>query len=526
MKWPHYKLLLALLFCFHPSYALIKMALVIGNNTGMDDEKPLQYATRDAKQIYETLGQLGGMDKGKSYLLLDLSVAKVMTALREASNRIQTLHKEKQKVQLLIYFSGHGSEDALHLNGEKLPIAQIREYFTSMDADLKILIADACYSGSLIQAKGAKLGAVIPVKYSDELKVNGSAILTSSSAGELSQESQDFHGSIFTHYFLTAMRGAADFDRDGQITLWEAYNYTQLNLRRKSMTNKGFVQNPGFDIDVNGSDNVILTHLDLGQALLSFKGFTEGQYQILEANSTLQVAEIDLSGGEGVTLALPKANYLVYRSSQGKAWAVWADLRQNKITEINPSLLYPISMGALAAKGGDGGLEAKGLLIPREINSYHLALHSRLYPYFPGRKETATSWMLSAESQWETWSFLLSGSFLPTLQTLVKGNRFTQTGYSIGGELRYYFYPTHNSTWHLGPHWESWFLQQNLNGKTLGQGNLLGTMGSLGADWIIFHRFTLGFNWEPGIFLHYDKAAILQKDFASPISIGVTMGLW
>ena len=51
------------------------------------------------------------------------------------------------------------------------------------------------------------------------------SVLASSTASELSQESEALRASYFTHHLLSGLRGAADADRDGRVTLSEAYRY-------------------------------------------------------------------------------------------------------------------------------------------------------------------------------------------------------------------------------------------------------------------------------------------------------------
>ena len=97
-----------------PAGALVRLAIVVGNNSGLADEKTLSFATRDAEQVYAALLQLGGADKGQGVLLLDADADKVRAALKDVGRRMRAHKAQGQKVQVLIYFSGHGSDEALH----------------------------------------------------------------------------------------------------------------------------------------------------------------------------------------------------------------------------------------------------------------------------------------------------------------------------------------------------------------------------------------------------------------------------
>ncbi|MDB5046934.1 MAG: peptidase [Fibrobacteres bacterium] len=522
-------LLFAGLVCSPPVHAMVRMAVVFGNNTGLDDDKPLQFATRDAEQVHSALMQLGGIDKGRDYLLLDPDVSKVMSVFEDARKKIVTLRGEGQKVQLLIYYSGHGSEDALHMNGEKLALSSIREFFHDMQADLKILIADACFSGSLIQAKGAKLLDPVPVKYQDELKVNGSAILTSSSAGEFSQESKELQGSLFTHYFLTAIRGAGDADRDGCVSLWEAYNYTQAGLRRKLASVKNVTQNPEFDMDLHGSDNVVLTRVNLGQAFLALKGVPDGRYQILDGVNALQIAEVDISDPEGTVLALPRASYVVYRAEGRTRLAGYADLRKARSVVLGAGDFNSVQSGALTAKGLERREQA-GWSTPANPawglpSSMQLEMASRLYLSFPSRAHPAVAAELSAQGNRGPWAASAAFDYLPGAATGSDSARFEQSGLGIAAEARYYWHDRGLGSFFAGPRVEVWSLEQVYNGKDLGGGRLLGTFAVVGMEKTLAGALSVSLALEPGMFWSYDIRKSMRRDAAFPMSLALRYGL-
>ncbi|MDB5103298.1 MAG: peptidase caspase catalytic subunit p20 [Fibrobacteres bacterium] len=508
-----------LLAIWLPGSAMVRMAVVIGNNIGLEDDKPLQFATRDAEQVNAAMEQLGGIDKGRGYLLLDPDVAKVMSTFEDARRTIVSLRNDGQKVQLLIYYSGHGSEEALHLNGEKLALSRIREFFREMEADLKILIADACFSGSLIQAKGAKLIDPVPVKYQDELKVNGSAILTSSSAGEFSQESKELQGSLFTHYFLTAIRGAGDADRDGMVSLWEAYNYTQAGLRRKLASVKNVSQNPEFDMDLRGSQNVVLTRVNMGQAFLAIRNVPEGRYRILESVSALQIAEISITDPEGTVLALPKGSYMVYRGSGQRGMAGYADLRKSRTVELGASDFAPVPLGALSAKG----MAERERTVSNIRSGWHLGLAPRFYPAFPGRDVSSMAMDASLHRGLGEWAVSGAFAYLPAYVSEARYGRFRQEGLGFSAEGTRYW-RTRFAGLFAGPRLEAWILEQTFDGKDLGRGNLLGTFAALGAERRLSGAMSLTASMAPGLFWSADVNRNLRRDLAVPFSLALGWG--
>jgi len=58
----------------------------------------------------------------------------------------------------------------------------------------------------------------------------GRVIITASGANEVSTEKDDLKHGVFTYFLLEGLKGAADFDNDGIITVDEAYNYVSINV--------------------------------------------------------------------------------------------------------------------------------------------------------------------------------------------------------------------------------------------------------------------------------------------------------
>jgi hypothetical protein len=503
-----------------PCLSMVRIAVFIGNNIGLSDEKPLHYATRDAEQVQAVLAELGGIDKDGSRLLLDTDVGKVEAVLQDTRAKILSFHRQRQQVELLLYFSGHGSDDALHLNGEKLPMSRIRAYFKDVEADLKILIADACFSGSLIEAKGAALSEAVPIRYRDELDVNGSAILTSSSAGELSQESRELKGSLFTHYLLSAIRGAGDADRDGKVSLWEAYIYTQANLRRRMAAPGSAAQNPGFDLDVRGSENLVLTRMDLGQSLLTLKGVPQGRYRIMESVGASQIAEVNIATDDAVVLALPKAPYLIYQSQGRKGLAGYVDLRKAKSRELNAKDFSDIPVGELSAKG-----YLTRPFLPPQGSPIRAALHPRYYPAFPGRTGGALALAAGMQGIYRSMGTLLEIAYLPRSVGRAGGEELSQTGIGGGGELRYFRNLGRAGNAYLGPRLEIWQLEQTINRSRNNQARLLGSFAMAGLEKRVAYRLSMGLGMGAGCFWSYDQAGELRRDAAFPLTFSLRYDL-
>ena len=59
--------------------------------------------------------------------------------------------------------------------------------------------------------------------------------MTSSSANEVSQESDKLGHGYFTYYLIEGLKGAADIGNDGEVDVDEVYQY--LNMRVAEATN-------------------------------------------------------------------------------------------------------------------------------------------------------------------------------------------------------------------------------------------------------------------------------------------------
>ncbi|MBL8027377.1 MAG: caspase family protein [Fibrobacteres bacterium] len=346
------KLLAALLMLFTISDAeIVKLSLVIGNNIGLANEKPLKYAVSDAKRVSDVFNALSGVDKDRSYLCLNKDISEVEALLQEVSGRVKEIKKQDKSVQLTVYYSGHGGDDGFHMNGKTLEVATIRKRFEEMDADLKILIADACFSGALLDEKGGRVIKPATVYSQKDLNVKGSIILTSSSAGEFSHESKDLKGSLFTHYFISGLRGAADYDRDSKISLWECYHFARVNTLREAGES---VQNPSFDYQVQGTENPVLANMNNGNAFVKFKECSEGLYRIVDTRSGILISSIRVLGGDSASLALPRSTYQIHHTRDKGVDIAVLDLTWGGTQIVNAKQFRMYPADVLVKKGYEG----------------------------------------------------------------------------------------------------------------------------------------------------------------------------
>ena len=188
----------------------------------------LKYTDDDAFHLYAFLKspQGGALPDDQIALLIDEQ------GNREGiiENIQKTLLRADTNDVVLLYFSGHG------LPGRIIPndfdgfynAVEYREITSLLDksrARHKILIADACHSGSLIASK-SPLSRQLQDFYNELAAArDGVAMITSSKGEEVSMESTGLRHGIFSHFLIEGLGGAADLNRDQVITISELYKY-------------------------------------------------------------------------------------------------------------------------------------------------------------------------------------------------------------------------------------------------------------------------------------------------------------
>jgi hypothetical protein len=294
-----------------------RIVVSIGSNLGHKNDKQLRYAESEAQDMLNTLQHLGGFKSEWSYLLLGKTAEQVNTTFAEIKERIQEIGPQG-KVLLLVYYSGHADSLGLHLGETTLAIDYLRQFVTKSGAALSIAIVDACYSGSLARAKGVKRGPTYDIKTLTEPQASnmqGHVIITSSGPEELSQEVDSVKGSVFSHYILSGLRGAADLSRDQQVTLSELYHYAYQRTLEKTSTSTVGPQHAVREIKLLGTGELVLTNITKGHAAIMFPAGLQGTYYIVRKRGQEIMAEVELNN-KPVKIALPTDTYIIRRRTK------------------------------------------------------------------------------------------------------------------------------------------------------------------------------------------------------------------
>jgi hypothetical protein len=342
------------------STPLRRFALVIGSNNGGTVREKLRFAGRDAQNIADVLRQLGGVSQVDLDLLSEPGMQDIDRAFNALSARIRSERKRGQRVEFVVYYSGHADESGILLGGAHYEYARLRQRIREVPADVHIAIVDSCASGSFTRMKG---GARMPPFLHDKSnQVQGFAFLSSSSADEAAQESDRIGASFFTYFFVAGLRGAADRNRDGRITLSEAYQFSyEQTLGRTQNTAHG-PQHPAYDMHLSGTGDVVITDLRSTESTLILPSALRGRITIVDKTGRVAV-ELTKEAGEPLSLALPNETYSVRVENSSGEFVATITLDRGGELEFQQDTLRRVSPESTVARGavrGDAKRDSDG----------------------------------------------------------------------------------------------------------------------------------------------------------------------
>ncbi|HMJ50515.1 MAG TPA: caspase family protein [Polyangiaceae bacterium] len=334
--------------------SVARFAVLIGNNTGASDEAVLRYAENDAARMGEALKDVGGFPPQNVIVLRGETATTVERAIIATNDRVRAaVGQSGTQVVLFVYFSGHADAMGLHLAGTRLELDIMEQLVRSSAAAFRVLVLDACRSGSLTRVKGGAPAPPFLLRMQDELDNQGAVFLTSSASHEDAQESDEIGGSFFSHYFRSGLLGAADDDDDGKVTLEEAYAYAyRWTLSATSRTWAG-TQHPTYRYDVRGRGGIVMTEPRAHAANRSTAVFPPGRsYLIWQSTVAAAMVGEVAAGAAARTLSLKPGRYLVRARARDHLLEGEVTLRQGETLEIRDDRLQRVEYARLVRKGG------------------------------------------------------------------------------------------------------------------------------------------------------------------------------
>ncbi len=230
-----------------------RWAIIVGISKYQVASLNLRYADRDAEELYQLLLTPRGGHFQKDF------VCKLTNKSATTANVIQALRaflkKPAREDLVLIYFACHGAPDPERpenvyllthdtnpkdIAGTALPVGDInRALKDTLLSEKVIILADTCHSAAIgggMRSRGIEESAALINRYLKEISTarGGTALLTSAEAHEVSFEDAKWGGGhgVFTHYLLKGLRGEADRDNNGFVTVGELFEYVRENVKK------------------------------------------------------------------------------------------------------------------------------------------------------------------------------------------------------------------------------------------------------------------------------------------------------
>ncbi|MFY2558221.1 caspase family protein [Corallococcus terminator] len=330
-----------------------RFSISVGHNLGRDTDEPLRWAQQDAERMDAVFGQLGGVPEDRRILLRGESVSNLRLGLARMRGRIEEARRAGERTLLFFFYSGHGDEAALRLGGEALPLAELQRMLAEVPTTVTVAVLDACHSGALVRgrSKGLKSAPAFDISFLRQVGPEGRVFIASAGAHEVAQESDSLRGSFFTHHLISGLRGAADVDADGRVSLTEAYGHVYHRTLAGSHASTAAVQHPELSSQLAGEGDLFLTTLSRAHAQLELPP-SVGDSVVLVDERTLQVmAEVEPRAEESVRVALPSGRYRVQvrRGAQvlyGKVYLPWGEKQR-----LNPEALEVRTLALHQRKG-------------------------------------------------------------------------------------------------------------------------------------------------------------------------------
>jgi hypothetical protein len=229
-------------------------AIVIGINQ-YQNTRNLKYAVNDARAFRDYLKQHIGIPDEHIFSLIDDSATKA-----EIQSLLGTKIKRKAGIDdtVIIFYAGHGAVETDPLDPDDdgfekyllphdanlddlystaIAMEEIKKIFRRISAERLIFIADTCYSGASggRTMLASKTRATLSEKFFERIsKGKGRVIISACSANEISKEDDSLRHGVFSYFVLKGLKGEADFDGDGIITVSELFGFLSKKVPEAS----------------------------------------------------------------------------------------------------------------------------------------------------------------------------------------------------------------------------------------------------------------------------------------------------
>jgi uncharacterized caspase-like protein len=244
------------------------VAVVIGNQSYANPDTPdVEYAVNDASAVRKHLVNMLGFREDNILFLQNAEKADFerLFGTREVHQGKLYNMVRAGRSDVFVYYSGHGAPDLKTKKAFFVPVNADPDYlqidgyaldvfYANLDkvpARSMTVVLDACFSGGSQKGTLIKNASPMYIELENPLASGRFNLFTSASGDQISSWYPDGRHSLFTYYFLRAMRGEADGNRDRQVSVGEIQAYIDENVPYMARRLFGREQTPLIRGDLN-----------------------------------------------------------------------------------------------------------------------------------------------------------------------------------------------------------------------------------------------------------------------------------
>jgi hypothetical protein len=229
-----------------------KWAILIGINKYHESIGSLKYAVNDVISFRDVLlSATYNFPEDQVLMLSDDEKAEFKPTFANIHSLLASwLSVPKPQDMVLVFFAGHGrlvngqtvlipndaTANSVHTLG--IPLSYLQGLIQQCRAKQKLLILDACHSGS-----GRDFDPMSKDTENQIKAASGFYTMSSCSSEEVSYEWNDKQHGVFSYYLTEALQGACNADEQGLLTVDRVYQYVYNKVSKWALKNR-CKQNP------------------------------------------------------------------------------------------------------------------------------------------------------------------------------------------------------------------------------------------------------------------------------------------
>jgi hypothetical protein len=272
-------------------------------------------------------------------------------------NNMVSLSKTAQPTDTILFFyAGHGLE--INTDGFILPsdfrqetgakggisFKEIKEEFINSKARFKVLLFDACHSGSV---RGRDESGIMTEGFFRSLfpAPKGFAVVSSCNQQEFSYEWKEKGHGVFSYYLLEGLKGYADENRDGFVDLSELHHYL-TPLVQEWAFHHAKVQTPVIEAKFSG-----LLPLTKAATLQTVKTTPVASSSVTRAFLVTRIEEVKMTDYEEAGERIENS---LREDMQKVNAALLKSFKPSQLNEENDKITFPVGFMQLEKREDQG----------------------------------------------------------------------------------------------------------------------------------------------------------------------------